>query len=114
MGPKLPYRPSVVSNECHQRSERCLAGVVATAIATECVIGSVRGDHEAAANQCNENFRRVRWKVIAPIRAPENEGQAKNHEYQHAQRAVPAVAPHQGNDSKSSSGYCKGTMRSFF
>ena len=42
-----------------------------TAIPTECVIGSVRDDHESAANQSDENLRSVRWKVISPIGAAE-------------------------------------------
>jgi hypothetical protein len=37
-------------------SSQCLVRVAATAIATKCVIGSVRGDHKPAANQSDENL----------------------------------------------------------
>jgi hypothetical protein len=48
--------PSSASNEQKLWFRQCLVRVAAAAIATECVIGSVRGDHKSAANQSDENL----------------------------------------------------------
>jgi hypothetical protein len=44
------------SDEYQLWFRQCLVRVAATAIATECVIGSVRGDHKSAANQSDEDL----------------------------------------------------------
>jgi hypothetical protein len=66
----------------------------ATAIAAEGVISSVCGDHESAADQSDNDLRRMRRKAISPARATENEGQADSHERQYARRAMPAESTH--------------------
>jgi hypothetical protein len=45
-----------------------------TAIATESVIGSVRGDHKPAANQCDENLSPMGRQMISPKGAAKDEG----------------------------------------
>jgi hypothetical protein len=56
---QLSGGPVNASKEQQLSFLQCLVRVAATAIATEGVVGSVRGDHKSATNQSDENLNPV-------------------------------------------------------
>ena len=67
------FRPKGNKGESYPRFFMHLAFAAAAAIATECVVGSMGGDHESATNERNENLRCVGWQAISPPGAAEDE-----------------------------------------
>ncbi len=84
-----------------------------SALAAECVIESMGDDHQAAANQCQQNLLRMCGQVVAPPSGSNQARQAGQHQKQDSPAPMPAETIGKSNRSQQSDNNCQNAVGSF-